>query len=146
MYDLLNSAVQKRLDCDVPVACHLSGGIDSAAISALVAKHYDKTLDCFTVVFPTEGYNELIRAKEHAKFIGANLHEVEVRTEDIIDNYEKAVYFSESLAINGQLVAKYVLNKALFKAGYKVVLGGEGADEVLFGYPHLKQDYYVPIM
>ena len=139
---LMHRAVQKRLDCAVPVACHLSGGIDSATIAALMAQQSSAAIDCFSVIFEGSVYNESKLAQEQAAYIGATLHEVPVDSQSLLQYYEEAVYYSESLAINGQLVAKHMLNKAVAEHGYKVVLGGEGADEVLFGYPFLKQDYY----
>ena len=54
---------------------------------------------------------------------------------------EDAVWSGESFAINGQLSAKYLLSKRVQKDGVRVVLSGEGADEALLGYPHLKQDW-----
>src|SRR5205085_4366901 len=57
-----------------------------------------------------------------------------------LDHLSDAVYFSEGLAINGHLTAKYLLAKGVHEVGFKVVLSGEGADEILGGYAHFRQD------
>ncbi len=58
---------------------------------------------------------------------GADIHSVRVNRADLLEYLPTALYYSEGFAINGQLVAKYLLNQAIHKAGYKVVLSGEGA-------------------
>lgn len=142
-HDLLKEAVTLRLRADVPVSCHLSGGIDSSAIAGLAAKQSNKPLDCFTVRFDDpdqQGYDEYEIAKEQADLIGANLHAVRVSARNIVDNIDAAVYKTEGLSINGHLAGKYCLSKAIREAGFKVTLSGEGSDEIFFGYPHFKQD------
>ncbi len=137
----LKQAVHLRLDADVPVCAHLSGGIDSASIAAIATQHTQTPVDCFTVRFGgLDGYDEYIIAKEMATHIGARLHTVEVTGDSVADHLSDAVYFSEGLSINSHLVGKYQLNRAIAKAGFKVALSGEGADELLAGYPHLRED------
>jgi asparagine synthase (glutamine-hydrolysing) len=135
-------AVKLRMRSDVPICCHLSGGLDSSAVLGTVSKYSDKPVDCFTVSFEADVYDELEIAKETAKFLGANLHVVPVSGDAIVDNMADAVYMSEGLAINGHLSAKYMLSKAIHTEGFKVVLGGEGADEALAGYSHLRTDLF----
>jgi asparagine synthase (glutamine-hydrolysing) len=128
---------------DVPVACHLSGGLDSSAVTALAARHSSKPLDCFTVSFDAAPYDELRVAEESAKQAGVNLHAVRVTQDDLVEALPDAVYYSEGLAINGHLPAKFLLSRAIRRAGYRVVLTGEGSDEVLAGYAHLRRDLLV---
>ncbi|MBL0186851.1 MAG: hypothetical protein IPP97_14025 [Candidatus Obscuribacter sp.] len=68
------------------------------------------------------------------------MHQVPVTALDIIEHLSDACYFSEGLAVNGHLSAKHMLNKAIHNEGFRVSLTGEGSDEVLAGYPHLRQD------
>jgi asparagine synthase (glutamine-hydrolysing) len=136
----LHESVKLRLQSDVPVCCHLSGGIDSSAVAALASDFSSEPLDCFTVSFDHEGYDELSIAKEMAEKISAPLHVVSVSQDDLISAIPEAVYYSEGLSINGHLAGKFLLNKAIRGAGFKVALTGEGADEVLAGYPHLRED------
>lgn len=141
VHDLLLQSVSLRLRADVPVCCHLSGGIDSAAIAGMAAHLTDKPVACFTVSFAGhEAYDELPIAKEQAAHIGADLQVVPVSTMDMIDNIEAAVYKTEGLSINGHLAGKYLLSKAIAAAGYKVTLSGEGSDEIFAGYPHFRED------
>ncbi|OPZ84109.1 MAG: Asparagine synthetase (glutamine-hydrolyzing) 1 [bacterium ADurb.Bin425] len=138
--NLLEEAVKLRLEAEFPVVCHLSGGLDSASVLALAAKHSQEPMNAFTVSFAEEGYDELAIAKEMAQHCGAALHTVPVSNLDLITNLEDACYLSEGLAINGHLSAKHLLNKAIHQAGFRVSLTGEGSDEVLLGYPHLRSD------
>lgn len=136
----LEEAVRLRLRADVPVACHLSGGLDSSAVLGISARCSTTPVDCFTVSFEAAPYDELAIAEETARLAGANLHEVRVSQEDLIECLPEAVYFSEGLAINGHLPAKFLLARAIRQAGFKAVLTGEGSDEVLAGYAHLRRD------
>jgi asparagine synthase (glutamine-hydrolysing) len=135
-----SEAVRLRLQADVSVCCHLSGGLDSSAVAAMAMKHAGKPLDCFTVSFSQEGYDEEPIAREMAEKMGAPLHVVSVSQDDLVHVISDAVYYSEGLAINGHLAGKYLLNKAIRAAGFKVALTGEGSDEILAGYPHLRED------
>lgn len=133
-------SVRLRLRTDVPLCLHLSGGLDSSAIAATAMKIHGKPLDCFTVSFDHEGYDEQPIAQEMADHLNAPLHVVSVSQDDLINTISDAVYYSEGLSINGHLAGKYMLNKAIRDAGFKVALSGEGADEALAGYPHLRED------
>lgn len=136
----LDEAVRLRLRADVPVCFHLSGGLDSTSVVALAGRHLSQPPVCFTVGFDAPGYDELGEARESAAFLGADLREIRVSQRDQFDHLSDAVYFSEGLAINGHLSAKYLLARAVRAAGFKVVLSGEGADEILGGYAHFRQD------
>lgn len=137
---LLSEAVRFRLRSDVPICCHLSGGLDSSAVVALAAEHSSTPPPCFTIVFEGHDYNELSAAKETATRVGVNLHPIEVKRSDLLANLSAATYFGEGLAINGHLSAKYILSREIQNAGIKVALTGEGADELLAGYAHLRND------
>jgi asparagine synthase (glutamine-hydrolysing) len=138
--ELFEEAVRLRLQADVPVCFHLSGGLDSAAVLGVAAKLMDKPAHAFTVSFEHDAYDELPIAEEMARRVGAVLHPVRVTQDDIIHQMPEAVWHGEGMAINGHLTSKYLLNKAIRAAGFKVALTGEGSDEVLAGYPHLRQD------
>ncbi|MBM3946637.1 MAG: asparagine synthase (glutamine-hydrolyzing), partial [SAR202 cluster bacterium] len=136
----LNEAVCLRLRADVPVACHVSGGLDSSVILGLAARHSARPVDCFTVRFDAAPYDEWEVAAETARAAGAVLHGVRATPEALVHCLPDAVYAAEGLAINGHLPAKFLLSRAIRDAGYKVVLTGEGSDEVLAGYAHLRRD------
>jgi asparagine synthase (glutamine-hydrolysing) len=136
----IDEAVRVRLRADVPVGFHLSGGIDSSAVVSLAARHLAAPPVCFTVGFEGAGYDELDLAQHTAAWLGATLHPVPVTQEDLVGHLADAVYFSEGLAINGHLTAKYLLARAIREAGCKVIVSGEGSDEILAGYAHLRRD------
>ena len=138
----LREAIGVRLHVDDShLCCHLSGGVDSATIAVISSELYGRPLPCFSVSFPHENYNEIQFAERLATKIGAPFHPVFVGAEDMVNVLSDAVYYTEGLAINNHLSAKYILNREIKKAGFKVALTGEGADELFAGYLHLQQDY-----
>ncbi len=136
----LSEAVRLRLDAEVPLAFHLSGGIDSASVLALAAQHTTRPLHAFTVAFSDPAYGEAAQAQEIAETLGATHHIVEASPGQLIDAMSDAVFHGEGLCINGQLPAKLLLSRAIAQQGFKVTLSGEGADEALLGYTHLAHD------
>ena len=137
-----DEAVRLRLRADVPVAAYLSGGLDSCSIVAAAAKIVGKPIDCFTISFDDESYDELSIAQSMAAKAGCQLTPIRVSNDDVADHYSDAVFFSEMLAINGHTAAKFLLSRLVRESGYKVVLTGEGADELAAGYPHFRQDLF----
>ena len=138
----LEEAVRFRMRADIPVCAHLSGGLDSSAVVALAMRVSNNPVQCFSVSFEEESYDERELAGEMAKKAGAEFHPVRVSQADLIAHLSDAVYYSEGLAVNGHLTAKYILNKEIRRNGYKVALTGEGSDEVLAGYAHLRSDLF----
>jgi asparagine synthase (glutamine-hydrolysing) len=136
----LDEAVRIRLRADVPVGCYLSGGIDSCAVLGLAARHHHKRVSAFTVTFDRPEYNEGEIAREMAAKAGAEFVAIPVRQDDLADCFADAVVQSEMICTNSHGVAKYLLSRGVHEAGYKVVLTGEGADEVLAGYMHFRRD------
>ncbi|MFC4066229.1 asparagine synthase (glutamine-hydrolyzing) [Actinoplanes subglobosus] len=138
--ELFDEAVRIRLESDVPYAFQLSGGIDSAAVLASAAT-LGGPLHAFTVAFEDDGdYNELAMAGTVARHLGADLHRVPVRDRDVAESFPDAVAHAESACINIHAAAKFRLSRAMRDAGFTVALTGEGADEIFFGYAHLRAD------
>lgn len=139
---LIEQSIKKRIPKEVNWATHLSGGIDSSIVTAISSKFSNQAITSFNIQFTEdEFYDESIFAKETAQFLGINLITIPVSFEDLINQIPNAVFHAEGLSINGHLAAKYILNKEINKAGFKVTLSGEGSDEFFMGYSHLKQDY-----
>ena len=136
----LDEAVRIRLRADVPVGCYLSGGLDSCAVLGLAAKHHRNPIRAFTLTFDRAEYDESEIAREMAARVGAQFHAIPIRQDDLADNFADAILQSETLCINAHGVAKYLLSRAVREAGYKVVLTGEGSDEILGGYAHFRRD------
>ena len=105
------------------------------------ARLQGKPIPCVSLSFPHKSYDEISIAQKQANFINSDFYAVDITTNDIISELPKAVYFSEGLAINSHLAAKFILNQEIKKLGFTIALTGEGADEAFNGYHHLKQDY-----
>ena len=136
----LGEAVRLRLRADVPVGCYLSGGLDSCAVLGLASKHRVDPIRAFTLTFDSPDYDEGPQAREMASLAGAEYYPVPIRQSDLADHFFDATAASEALCYNAHGVAKYVLSDAVRKAGYKVVLTGEGSDEIFGGYAHFRRD------
>ena len=136
----LDDAVRLRLRADVPVGCYLSGGLDSCAVLGLAARHHPDPIRAFTLTFDRGDYNEEAEAREMAARAGADFHPIPIRQDDLADHFADAIHQSETFCLNAHGVAKYLLSQAVRKAGYKVVITGEGSDELLGGYAHFRRD------
>ena len=75
-----------------------------------------------------------------AERVGAEFHPIPIRQADLADHFADAVWHSEMTCINAHGVAKFALSRAVRDAGYKVVITGEGSDEILGGYAHFRRD------
>lgn len=137
---VLDEAIGLRLRADVPVGCYLSGGLDSCAVMGLAARRSSTPPRAFTIAFDHPAYNELPIAMEMAQHVGAELTPVPVSDDVLADDFGRAVLHAETVLNNTNGVAKMRLSRAVRDAGYKVVLTGEGADEILAGYPHFRRD------
>jgi asparagine synthase (glutamine-hydrolysing) len=137
---VLEEAVRIRLRADVPVGCYLSGGLDSCAVLGLAAKHRPDPIRAFTLSFEGVDYDEEPQAREMAAKAGAEFIPIPIRQGDLADHFADAIMQSETFCLNAHGVAKYLLSRAVRDAGLKVVLTGEGADEILGGYAHFRRD------
>jgi len=138
--EVLDDAVAQRLVADVEVASYLSGGIDSSAVLGLAQRRLSRPVRAFTIVFGTQAYSEERLAEQTAGWLGAEFVPVPVTQQDIADALPDALWHAETLMFNAHGVAKYLLSRAVRDAGIKVVFTGEGADEVLAGYPPFRRD------
>ena len=136
----LQDAVRERLVADVEVACYLSGGIDSCAVLGLAQQDLKRPIRAFTLTFDHPLHNEADIAEAQAKHVGASYHPIPITGREIADSYADAIWHSETPMFNGHGVAKYLLSRAVRDAGIKVVFTGEGADEMLGGYPYYRVD------
>ena len=137
---VLEDAVKTRLRADVPVGCYLSGGIDSCAVLGLAQRHHEGPIRAYTLTFDTKQYDESVIAEEMVRHCGAAYQPIPMTQADLAAHFRAAVIQSEIPFINGHTVAKYMLSRAVRESGYKVVLTGEGSDEILAGYPHFRRD------
>ena len=122
------------------MGCYLSGGLDSCAVLGLAARHHPEPIRAFTLTFDRAEYDEEKEAKEMAARAGAEFFPIPIRQDDLADHFADAILQSETLCFNAHGVAKYLLSRAVRDAGYKVVMTGEGSDEILGGYAHFRRD------
>ncbi len=130
---LLRDAVRIHLRSDVPVGAHLSGGVDSSLVAAHAARELSSPLHVFTGAFDLPGFDEREHARAVAGEIGATSHEVVLGPTDVSDTFARAVHaMDEPVAGPGLLPHWHVARLAAQHV--KVVLGGQGGDELFSGY------------
>jgi asparagine synthase (glutamine-hydrolysing) len=131
---LLQDAVRLQLRSDVPVGAHLSGGIDSSTVVSLAAPAYGGSFHTFTGAF-REGpeYDETRYARGVAEHVGSIHHEVWPTAQDFADDLPWLMYMMDEPAAGPGLFPQYHVSK-LAKENVKVVLGGQGGDEIFGGY------------
>jgi len=131
--DLLEESVRLRLMSDVPLGMFLSGGIDSSAIAALMARMIDRPLQTFSVAFKDRAFNELEYAREVARAIHADSHEIVIDDHDFFGALPKLIWHEDEPIAHTSSVPLYFVS-ALARQHVTVVLTGEGSDELLAGY------------
>jgi asparagine synthase (glutamine-hydrolysing) len=129
----LEDAVRTRLMSDVPLGVFLSGGLDSSAIAALMAGMIDRPLETFSVAFKQRAFSELDYARQVATAIRATPHEVVIDEADFFGALPRLVWHEDEPIAHPSSVPLYFVSK-LASERVKVVLTGEGSDELLAGY------------
>ena len=122
-----------RLMSDVPLGMFLSGGLDSSAIAAIMARMIDRPLQTFSVAFKERAFSELTWAREVAQAVGADAHEVVIGAEQFFDALPRLVWHEDEPIAHPSSVPLYFVS-ALAREHVTVVLTGEGSDELLAGY------------
>ncbi|KAL9084487.1 MAG: hypothetical protein Q9159_005183 [Coniocarpon cinnabarinum] len=150
---LLN-AIRVRLRADVPVGIYLSGGIDSSVIAGMVthlvnqqgeqmgSEGANKRVQCFSIAFDEEsGYDESSIAERTAKFLDVNHTKKHMNEEELAKRFEDATWHCEHHNPDLNFVGKFALSEEPRAKGWKVVLTGEGSDEIFGGYPMYLPDF-----
>jgi len=132
-YELFRTSVRLRLMADVPLGMFLSGGIDSSAIAAVMSGMVDEPIKTFSVAFAEREANELAYARIVAEAYKTNHHEVIVSPEEFFHTLPKLVWHEDEPLAHPSSVALYFVS-LLASQHVKVVLTGEGSDELLAGY------------
>lgn len=138
--ELLYDAVTIRLRADVPVASYLSGGIDSSIISALVKKYHNNDLITFSVTFDDDSYNEESYQDQMIRHLSTDHRKINANYDNIGKNFSDVIRFAEKPIIRTAPAPLYILSGLVRDNGIKVVLTGEGADEIFGGYNIFKED------
>jgi asparagine synthase (glutamine-hydrolysing) len=130
---MLEESVRIRLMADVPLGMFLSGGLDSSAIAALMAGMIDRPLQTFSVAFKDRAYSELDYARQVSTAIRAEPHEIVIDEEDFFGALPRLIWHEDEPVAHPSSVPLYFVS-ALARDHVKVVLTGEGSDELLAGY------------
>ncbi|NIP26707.1 MAG: asparagine synthetase B, partial [Phycisphaerae bacterium] len=149
LQETLQKSVQQELVSDVPVGVFLSGGIDSSAIAALMVELYSGTVDSFAIGFEEPSFDESNYARLVANHLGTRHNELMLTSKMVAEMVPAVTDFLDEPFGDSSLIPTYFLS--LFARGYvKVVLGGDGGDELFAGYPtlvaHRMIEYYERIV
>jgi asparagine synthase (glutamine-hydrolysing) len=137
--ETLTDAVRIRLRADVPVGTYLSGGLDSSALTETVKKKFNNELRSFGIRFENKNYDEGSFQNEMVNYLGINHSEIVISNDDIGTNLEDVLWHTEKPLVRTGPIPLYLLSKLVNRSGYKVVLTGEGADEIFGGYDIFKE-------
>ena len=130
----LKESINMRLNSDVPIASLLSGGIDSATIN-YYAKQNNQELQTYTIGYENfDKYDERENAKDSADFLGLKNKAIEINQKSFIDASDKVLETLDEPLNDPASVPLYLLFQQIKKDGYKVVMSGEGSDELFLGY------------
>jgi asparagine synthase (glutamine-hydrolysing) len=130
---LLKEATRIRLRADVPVGTYLSGGLDSSGITALVAQNFNRHVRTFGISFGDARYDESVYQQTMVEFLGVKHTGITISNSDIVDALPNVVWHSEKPLLRTAPVPLYLLAQQVRNKNLKVVLTGEGSDEVFGG-------------
>ena len=147
IHDALEAAVKRQLMSDVPYGVLLSGGLDSSVISAIAKKFAARRIETdgkkdawwpqlHSFAVGLKGAPDLIKAREVADYIGTVHHEINYTIQEGLDAVRDVIYFIETYDVTTVRASTpmYLLARVIKSMGIKMVLSGEGADEVFGGY------------
>ncbi|MFN7964619.1 MAG: asparagine synthase (glutamine-hydrolyzing) [Acidobacteriota bacterium] len=136
---LLEDSIKLRLRADVPVGAYLSGGLDSTAAVAITRAVTAASLETYSVAFADKDYDERVEQQVAVRALGTRHHQIEVDYAQIAGAFPSVVALAEKPLMRTAPVPLYLLAGLVRKSGIKVVLTGEGADEVFGGYDIFKE-------
>jgi asparagine synthase (glutamine-hydrolysing) len=132
--ELLKDAVRIRLRADVPVGCYLSGGLDSSGVTTLVVRNFNSEVRTFGICFEEEIFDESDHQRLMVSFLNANHRALLATNEKIGASFPDVIWHCEKPMLRTAPVPLFLLSQLVNQNGIKVVITGEGADEVFGGY------------
>jgi asparagine synthase (glutamine-hydrolysing) len=138
--DALVASVRLRLRADVPVGVYLSGGLDSSITASIVKKLTSTPIEAFGLAFADASYDESDFQQRLAHSIGVHYNAVRVKNHQIGQIFPEVILHCERPILRAAPAPLFFLSELVHKAGFKVVLTGEGADELFGGYDLFKED------
>jgi asparagine synthase (glutamine-hydrolysing) len=139
LLDLLVNATEIRLRSDVPVGAYLSGGLDSTVTTALVKKFTNAKLRTFSISFDDPEFDESPFQKEAVRFLDTEHQDIRCTKNQIAEVFPDVIWHTEKPVLRTAPAPLYLLSRQVRQSGYKVVVTGEGADEMLGGYDIFKE-------
>lgn len=139
LHALLVDAVRLQLRADVPVGAYLSGGLDSSIVTALIRHHSDTPLRTFSLTFDDPEFDESEPQQLLVRHLGTEHSALRVTRADIARAFPRTVWHAEAPLVRTAPTPLMLLAAHVRESGYKVVLTGEGADEVFGGYDLFKE-------
>jgi asparagine synthase (glutamine-hydrolysing) len=136
---LLVDAVRLQLRADVPVGAYLSGGLDSSGIVSIIRRHTGNPLRTFSIAFEDAEFDESPYQQQMARFLGTEHETLRCTRREIGEGFPDFVWHAEAPVLRTAPVPLMLLAERVRAAGIKVVLTGEGADEVFGGYDLFKE-------
>jgi len=140
LFALLDDATRIRLRADVPVGTYLSGGLDSSAVTALAQRHTRHPVHAFAIGFTDPTFDETEYQNRVAQRLGTEVTRVTIDGPAIAELMPRVVFLSEKPTLRTAPAPLLKLSELVRASGYKVVLTGEGADEMFAGYDVFKLD------
>ena len=138
--ETIRSAVRLRLESsDVEVGAYVSGGIDSSIVSALAVRENNAPLRGFSIAFDDPAFDEHAYQQQVAAELGIALTSVRISDHDIVDNFAMMIRHAETAQFRTAPIPMLLLSRQVHAEGVKVVLTGEGSDEVFLGYDLFKE-------
>lgn len=135
----LIKASRLRLRADVPVGAYLSGGIDSSTTTVLIKSFTETPLQTFSVAFADEAFDESVYQNQMITHLGTQHHQTKCTYKDIAENFPRVIWHTERPILRTAPTPLMILSGLVHDNGFKVVLTGEGADEMLGGYDIFKE-------
>lgn len=132
--ELLLDAVRIRLRADVPVGCYLSGGLDSSTVTSMVVRNFNSDVRTFGIRFEEDGFDEGEHQRRMVSFLKANHTEIQATNDRIGSALADCLWHCEKPVLRTAPVPLFLLSELVNQSGLKVVLTGEGADEIFGGY------------
>ncbi len=139
LHALLVDSVRLRLRADVPVGAYLSGGLDSSAITALIRNFTKNRLETFSIAFHDKAYDESDYQLEMANFLGTSHHQIHCGYKEIAESFPDVIWHTERPILRTAPTPLFLLSQLVRDTNFKVVLTGEGSDEILGGYDLFKE-------
>jgi asparagine synthase (glutamine-hydrolysing) len=137
---LLHDATRIRLRSDVPVGAYLSGGLDSTYITSLVKKNFNDRVCTFSVSFADERFDEASFQDQAVESLKTDHRKIWCRDRDIGEVFPQVVWHTEMPLLRTAPAPLFLLSRLVNQNDYKVVLTGEGSDEIFGGYDIFKED------